>query len=232
MSDDQAAVPVSMPARRLHPTAVRTMHWINALAMIVMIGSGWKIYDNQPIYGEVAFPIALAIGGNPVDAFAHHGDPGFGGALLWHFAAMWVLMVNGLAYLVYGFATGRFRRMLVPIRPRDVLATARDALRFHLAHEDLTMYNAVQKILYVGVICLVVVQVLAGMAIWKPVQFSWLTALFGGFDTARVVHFWGMAGICLFLAIHVALALLVPRTLVNMVTGGPLVGEHDREVEA
>ena len=216
---------------RLHPAAVRLMHWTNAVAMIVMIGSGWKIYDNQPIYGVIAFPGPLALGGDPAISFAKHGDPGFGGALLWHFAAMWVLMLNGLAYLAYGLTTGRFRRMLVPIRPREILATARDALRFHLAHDDLTIYNAVQKTLYVGIIVLVVVQVLAGLAIWKPVQLAWLTALFGGYDTARVVHFWGMAGICLFLAIHVALALLVPRTLVNMVTGGPPVGAP-REAEA
>jgi len=107
---------------------------------------------------------------------------------------------------------------------REFIATARDALRLHLEHDDLTMYNAVQKSLYVGIIALVTIQILAGLAIWKPVQFAWLTALFGGYDTAREVHFLGMVGICAFLAIHVALALLVPRTLVNMVTGGPIVG--------
>lgn len=200
------------------------MHWINAIAMVVMIGSGWKIYDNQPIFGEIAFPLAVSLGGDPATSFARHGDPGFGGALLWHFAAMWVLAINGLAYVAYGVATGRLRRMLLPIRPREFIATARDALRLHLEHDDLTMYNAVQKSLYVGIIALVTIQILAGLAIWKPVQFAWLTALFGGYDTAREVHFLGMVGICAFLAIHVALALLVPRTLVNMVTGGPIVG--------
>ena len=209
--------------RRLHPGAVRVMHWVNAAAMIVMIGSGWKIYDNQPIFGDIAFPLAGSLGGNPAVSFAKHGDPGFGGALLWHFAAMWVLTLNGLAYVTYGIATGRLRRMLWPIHVRDIIETIRETLRLHLAHEDLTIYNAVQKLLYIGIILLVIVQILAGLAIWKPVQFSWLTALFGGYDTAREVHFLGMTGICLFLAIHVALALLVPRTLVNMVTGGPVV---------
>ena len=139
---------------------------------------------------------------------------------------MWVLVLNGLAYLAYGLATGRFRRMLLPLRVRDIVATVRDAVRFHLGHDDLTMYNAVQKILYIGVIALIAVQVLAGLALWKPVQFATLTALFGGFEGARLVHFLGMAGICAFLAIHVLLALLVPRTLLAMVTGGPRIARR------
>jgi thiosulfate reductase cytochrome b subunit len=209
--------------RRLHPAVVRGMHWVNAAAMLVMIGSGWTIYNDQPLFSHIAFPQSLALGGFPPTAYKLHGDGGFGGALLWHFAAMWVLVFNGLAYLGYGFATGRFRRMLLPITLRDTVTTIRETLRFHLAHEDLTIYNSVQKMLYIGVMALVVVQVLAGVALWKPVQFAWLTALFGGFQGARLAHFLGMAGICGFLLIHVALSVLVPRTLVNMVTGGPRV---------
>ena len=211
--------------RRLHPGIVRAMHWINAAAMLIMIGSGWTIYNDQPLFAQIAFPEPLSIGGFPPTAYKLHGDGGFGGALLWHFAAMWVLVINGFLYLGYGVATGRFRRMLLPITIGDTLATIRETLRLHLAHDDLTIYNSVQKMLYIGVMALVVLQVLAGLALWKPVQFAWLTGLFGGFQATRLVHFLGMAGICAFLVIHVALSLLVPRTLVNMVTGGPrLVG--------
>lgn len=210
-------------AKRLHPWSIRVMHWANALAVLVMIGSGWRIYDNDPIFPAIAFPVPVTLGGEPALTFRLHGDAGFGNALLWHFTFMWLLVINGAAYLGYGLLTGRFRRMLWPIRPRELLATLKEALRFHLAHEDLTTYNAVQKALYLGVIATLVVIVAAGLAIWKPVQFGGLVALFGGFQGARTVHFLAMLAIVGFLAVHVALALLVPRTLAAMVTGGPRV---------
>ena len=136
---------------------------------------------------------------------------------------MWLLVINGLAYLGYGIATGRFRERLLPIRPREVVQTVIETLHFHISHEDLTVYNAVQKLLYVVVIGAGMSQVVTGLAIWKPVQFSGLVALLGGFQTARVIHFMGMSVIVGFLAVHVALALLVPQTLWAMLTGGPRV---------
>ena len=141
------------------------------------------------------------------------------GALLWHFAAMWVLVINGIVYVTLGILTGRFRRKLLPIRPSEVVADVKAALTFKLAHDDLSHYNAVQKLLYSGVILAGVVIVLSGLSIWKPVQFQELTALFGGYDTARYVHFFAMAAIVGFLIVHVALALIVPRSLRAMVTG-------------
>jgi thiosulfate reductase cytochrome b subunit len=203
--------------RRLHPLALRIMHWINAIAMIIMIASGWEIYNDEVIFGWLHFPHWITIGGGPE------------GALQWHFAAMWVLMINGLCYLVYGFATGRFRRKFLPIWPSEVLATVRDALRFRLGHDDITHYNAVQKVLYVGVIGVIIIQVLSGFAVWKPVQLSELAALFGSFQGSRLVHFIGMALIVGFLVVHVALALLVPKTIHAMVTGGPVVDDQDRD---
>jgi thiosulfate reductase cytochrome b subunit len=140
---------------------------------------------------------------------------------------MWLLMLNGLCYLIYGFATGRFRRKLFPVSPGEVIATVRDALRFKLGHDDITHYNAVQKLLYIGVIVVIVVQVLSGLAVWKPVQFSELATLFYSFQGSRIVHFIGMALICGFLIVHVALALLVPKTIGAMITGGPVV-DNDR----
>lgn len=209
----------SNAAPRLHPLPVRVMHWINAAAMIVMILSGLGIYNDEVIFGAPSFPHLLLLG----NWAPQH--------LQWHFLGMWVLVLNGLAYLAYGLASGRFRRKLLPIRLRDILATVRDTLRLHLAHEDVTTYNAVQKCLYIGVMLAAVVQVLSGLAIWKPVQFQELTALFGGFQNARIAHFLGMAGIVGFLAVHVALALIVPRTLVAMVTGGPRVPASSGEGE-
>ena len=190
------------------------MHWTNAVAMFIMIVSGWKIYNDEVIFGWLHFPDALIVG-----PYAQHG-------LQWHFFGMWILALNGLAYVTYGFVTGRFRRMLLPIRWRDLIANIRDALRLHLAHDDPTQYNTIQRILYIGVLMTGVVIVLSGLAIWKPVQFSELLSLFYDFQTARLVHFLCMAAIVLFVAVHVTLALLVPHTLVAMVTGGPLVADE------
>jgi thiosulfate reductase cytochrome b subunit len=209
MTDVIAVKSTQRHRRRLHPAAIRTMHWINAVAMIVMIGSGWKIYNDEVLFGWLHFPDWMVIG-----VYAQH-------ALQWHFFAMWILMVNGLCYLVYGIYTGRFRRKLLPIRPSAVIADIRDALRFRLAHDDITRYNAVQKLLYAGIILVILLQVISGLVIWKPVQFSELTSLFYDFQTARLVHFLGMAAIVGFLIVHVALALLVPKTIGAMVSGGP-----------
>ena len=93
------------------------------------------------------------------------------------------------------------------------------ALAFKLAHDDLSKYNAVQRLLYAGIIAVAIVIVLSGLSIWKPVQFQYLTALFGGYDFARVVHFMAMASIVGFLVIHVVLALLVPKTIRAMIIG-------------
>ena len=133
-----------------------------------------------------------------------------------------------MAYLAYGIATGRFRRKLFPISIREILTTVGDALRFRLNHDDLTHYNAVQKILYLGIIVIGVLIVISGLALWKPVQFSELASLFGTFQTIRLVHFLCMSAIVGFLLVHVALALLVPQSLVAMLTGGPVVHDEAR----
>ncbi len=185
------------------------MHWINAAVMMVMITSGWGIYDDDVIIHGLHF-----------SGFWRLGDWA-AWSLNWHFAGMWFFGINGLTYLIYGFVTGRFRERLLPIRPRDLIHTVADTLHFKIAHEDLTVYNAVQKVLYILVILAGINQVVTGLAIWKPVQFSGLVTLFGGFQSARVFHFAGMGVIVGFLIIHVLLALLVPKTIWAMIGGGP-----------
>ena len=188
------------------------MHWLNAVAMFIMIGSGWGIYNDDVIIRGFAFSDYLRLG------------EGAEWSLNWHFAGMWLLVLNGLCYFAYGALTGRFRERLLPIRVGDIVETVRETLRFHLAHEDLTTYNAVQKVLYIVVLLAGVAQVITGLAIWKPVQFSGLVALLGDFQTARILHFAGMSVIFGFVIVHVALAVLVPQTLWAMLTGGPRVG--------
>ena len=206
LTHDQVLTPPE-PARTLiHPLWVRLTHWVNAVAMVVMIGSGWEIYNASPLF-PFAFPPAITLGG------------WLAGALLWHFAAMWLLAVNGLIYVVLGVATGRFRRMLVPIRPREVLADTKAALARNLSYDDLSIYNAVQKLLYLGIILVSIVIVLSGLAIWKPVQLQELAAAFGGYTAARYVHFFAMAAIVAFLLIHVIMSFLVPKSLRAMIVG-------------
>jgi thiosulfate reductase cytochrome b subunit len=200
------ATPAS-PSNVIQPAWVRVMHWINAVAIILMIMSGLQVYNASPLFKSLTFSHSITLGG------------WLGGALLWHFAAMWLLMINGLAYLVTGFATGRFKKKLFPISPRGVISDAVAALTFKLSHDDLSKYNQVQRILYAGIITVGIVIVLSGLSMWKPVQLQYLTALFGGYDTARYVHFFCMASIVAFLAIHVLLALLVPKSLRAMIIG-------------
>ena len=148
----------SAPTKVLQPAWVRTMHWINAVAMILMIMSGLQVYNASPLFSSLRFSHSITLGG------------WLGGALLWHFAAMWLLMINGLAYLITGFATGRFKRKLLPISAGGVISDTRAALTGKLSHEDLSKYNQVQKLLYAGIIAVGVVIVLSGLSIWKPVQ--------------------------------------------------------------
>ncbi len=196
------------PSSVIHPIWVRVTHWVNAAAVLVMIGSGWEIYNASPLaLFRFEFPKSITLGG------------WLAGALAWHFAAMWALTVNGIVYVTLGVATGRFRTKLLPIRPRDVLRDLAAALHGRLGHDDLAAYNAVQRLLYLGVICAGIVIVLSGLSIWKPVQVQELTTLFGGYDRARYVHFFAMCTIVGFLAVHVVLALIVPKSLRAMIVG-------------
>jgi thiosulfate reductase cytochrome b subunit len=190
----------------IHPLYVRITHWINALAMVIMIMSGWQIYNASPLF-PFTFPSAVTLGG------------WLAGGLLWHFAAMWLLVANGLVYLTVGLVTGHFRRRLLPIRPREVMRDLKAALTGRLSHADLAAYNAVQKLLYLGVLLATVAIVVSGLALWKPVQLKELAALCGGYEGARYVHFFAMAFIVVFLVIHIVMALLVPKSVRPMIRG-------------
>ena len=191
----------------IHPLVVRITHWLNVLAVLVLVLSGWRIYNAAPVFESFRFPAELTLGG------------WLAGALQWHFAAMWLLGLNGLVYLVYGVASGHFRRKLLPISPRAVLREVGQALRGRLKHEDLSVYNAAQRAAYLALIVALVLLVLSGLAIWKPVQFHTLGLLMGDYEGARLLHFFAMAALVLFVIVHVVMVLLVPRTLPTMFTG-------------
>jgi thiosulfate reductase cytochrome b subunit len=170
------------------------------------VTSGWRIYNASPLFA-FQFPKDVTLGG------------WLAGALQWHFAAMWLLAVNGVVYVTYGLASSHFRRKLLPLTPGAIAADISAALSGRLAHNDLAVYNAAQRAAYLALIVIGVIMVLSGLAVWKPVQLDWLAAVFGGYEGARLVHFIGMSLLVLIVAVHVVMALLVPRTLPTMITG-------------
>jgi thiosulfate reductase cytochrome b subunit len=191
---------------KVHPLVVRVTHWINAFAILVMVASGWRIYNASPIF-PFRFPNELTLGG------------WLAGALQWHFAAMWLLVLNGIVYVAYGISSGHFRRKLFPLTPRAVLNDLLAALRGKLAHDDLAVYNAAQRAAYLAIILCLVVLVLSGLAIWKPVQLQEIAALMGGYEGARLLHFFAMALMVFIVLVHIVMVILVPRTFPTMITG-------------
>jgi thiosulfate reductase cytochrome b subunit len=190
----------------VHPLLVRVTHWINAVAVLIMITSGWQIYNASPLFA-FTFPDAVTLGG------------WLAGALQWHFAALWLFVGNGAIYLAYGIVSGHFRRKLLPISPTALVRDLREAMRGRLAHDDLSVYNAAQRAAYVALILALIVLVASGLAIWKPVQLYWLASAMGDYEGARLLHFFAMAAVAFIVLVHVVMVLLVPRTFPAMWTG-------------
>ncbi len=193
---------------KIHPLYVRVFHWINAVAIVVMITSGWQIYNASPLkfLPEFNFPEAVSLGG------------WLGGGIQYHFAAMWVFVLNFLIYFLVSIFSGHFKSALFPLTPSGVLGDMGKALRGKLPHE-VGKYNSVQKATYVGLFVILILVILSGLSIWKSVQFQGLASLFGGYDGARIVHFVCMSLICAFIVVHLALVLIVPSTFLPMITG-------------
>lgn len=200
-----------------HPLIQRIAHWLLALAMLMMIASGWRIYNSAPIF-PFTFPDAITLGGDVQAQLARHNDPGVATAIAWHLAGMWLLVAGFLVMLLWGGLSGHFWRNWLPVGPRAFWLDFRAALHLRLTHRH-GHYNAVQKAFYWGAFAAIAVMILSGIAIWKPVQTYPLERLFGGFAAARVVHFLGMAAIVAFMIVHVALVILVPKTLLAMTIG-------------
>ena len=196
-----------MSSTTIQPAWVRISHWVNALAVMLMVTSGWQIYNASPIFAGWRFPAAITLGG------------WLGGALQWHFAVMWMLVANFAVYVALNLASGRFQRKLLPVSAGSLASDLLDALRGKLKHDDLARYNAVQKLAYLVVIADIALVIVSGLAIWKSVQFPLLRTLMGGYDNARVVHFVAMSVLVAFFVVHVAMVALVPRSLVVMIRG-------------
>ncbi len=205
MTHDNVKSPLDGTIVTVHPLPVRITHWINVAAILVMVTSGWRIYDASPIFA-FRFPPDITLGG------------WLAGALQWHFAAMWLLVINGLIYVGYGIFAGHYRHNLLPLSLNSLLRSFADAMQGRLSH-GVGEYNPVQRMAYLGVIVLLILTVLSGLVIWKPTQFQALGALMGDYPGARLLHFLCMAALVLFAVIHVVMVMLVPRTFIPMWTG-------------
>lgn len=192
--------------QNIHPGWVRATHWLNAIAVTVLVLSGWKIYNATAFLGFV-IPKPITLGG------------WLGGALLWHFAAMWLFGFNGLLYLALNLGGGRLRYKFFPLSVRGVVHDLLQALRGILSHDDPDRYNMVQRLAYLFVMVDAIVLVASGLVLWKSVQFPLLRELMAGYESARLVHFGAMALLVGFVAVHLVMVALVPRSLVLMVRG-------------
>ncbi len=193
-------------AKIIHPWWVRLSHWLNAIAVILMVMSGWRIYDANPFWG-FRIPTSITLGG------------WLGGGLQWHFAAMWLLGFNALFYLTMNIISGRLLRKFFPLTPMGIIRDFFAALRGKLTHDDPHHYNAVQKLAYLFVMVAITAVIASGLVLWKSVQFPVLRDLLGGYETARRVHFFAMSGLVGFFVIHIIMVVLVPRTFLPMIRG-------------
>lgn len=200
------ASPNTDDGRAIHPLWLRVTHWLNAVAVVILTLSGWRIYNASPLFGFRFVP-DITLGG------------WLGGALQWHFAAMWLLAANGLAYLLLNAGSGRLWKQFFPLSARALLADLSAALRGRLSHADPRRYNSVQRAAYLFVMLDSVLLVLSGLVLWKSVQFPLLRELLGGYEAARRVHFFAMAALVGFVALHLAMVALVPRSLRAMILG-------------
>jgi len=190
----------------IHPLWLRLTHWLNALAVLIMVTSGLRIYNASPLF-DFRFAEHLTLGG------------WLAGALWWHFAAMWLLVANGLLYLLLNIFSGRLWHRFLPLTPRAFVHDLIAALRGRLSHADPRRYNAVQRAAYLFVLLDILLLVLSGLVLWKSVQFPLLRELLGGYDAARYVHFFAMVALVAFVVVHLVMAALVPRTVLTMIRG-------------
>jgi thiosulfate reductase cytochrome b subunit len=208
--------------RPKQPWIIRVTHWVNAVLLAIMAGSGLRILVAYPRLG----PVGEAYGWYPLQGMSPPAPLTLGGWLAgarhWHFAFAWLFVANALVYAVYLAASGEWRRRL--FLPRRDLANAAGTFLYYLRLRRAPppqdgIYNGLQRLAYTGVLAIAPLLVLSGLAVYKPVQLPRLTALLGGYDAARAVHLVTLLAIALFTLVHVAQVLLHPRTLVEMTVG-------------
>ncbi len=180
-----------------HPFIIRCTHWINVVALALMVTSGLRIYNASPLF-DFKIPEVFTLGG------------WLAGARQWHFFAMWLFVVNGLVWIFYNIATEHGRQTTL-FRLSDrlgILPMIKYYLRIQKEHPSVKKYNALQKLAYTTISLAAIGVILSGIAIYWPVQFSWLTSLFGNYDAARVWHLIFMFTLILFFFGHILMVMI------------------------
>ena len=217
-----AAATGQRPFVRRHHWIVRLTHWINTVVLVGMMASGLQIYNAYERFGirGTRLPLPNPLDMHPVPHWARLGG-WLAGGLSWHFFLMWPLALNGLLYLGYLLVAGEWRPLL--FRPRDIkpaIEMQKYYLHLRREHPAQGKHNALQKGAYSFIVVLGMLSVLTGLSLWKPVQLSWLTALFGGYELARYWHFVAVWLFAAFIVVHVVLVFTVdPASLRAMITG-------------
>ena len=227
-----------------HPRAIRWMHWINFPLLAIMIWSGWLIYwtDSIPPYQHPHQVYRIGIGHWTLVRFfpdwfwnALHAQFQLTTGMGWHFLVMWFFALNGIAYVTYLLISGEWRVLW----PR--WSSLRDAI--HVTLYDLHLpsarrkglppqgkYNGAQRIAYSAIVLMGAGSLLTGLAIYKPTQAHWLTAMLGGYELARWLHFWLMMGFCAFFLVHIAqVALAGWNNFRSMISGYEIQTAHDTQ---
>ena len=208
--------------RRAQPLLIRLTHWLNVPLLLFMAGSGLQIFAAYPALG----PRGALYRWYPWQEITPPQWVQFGGWLAggrhWHFALGWLLVLNGVIYLLYMAARGEWRRRsFLPHRDaRHAALMLAYYLRLRRAAPAPDFYNGLQRLDYSAIMVIALAEVLSGLALYKPVQLSWLGRLFGGYDSARAVHLCGLGLFALFTLVHLVLVALHPRAILTMLTGG------------
>lgn len=206
---------------RRHHAVVRITHWVNAIALTVMIGSGLRIFNAYPAFARKGETFCCwPFEHQPIPAKLTFGG-WLAGARNWHFAMMWVLALNGLVYLGFIYLHGEWRD-LVP--RRGVLHDSWEMIKFYVGkrkdHPHQGKHNALQRMAYFAMPIVGIMAVLTGIAIWKPVQLAGLTNLLGGYVWARYFHFMAMLLLVALTIGHVFMVFTVdPYSIPSMITG-------------
>ncbi len=215
-----------MSVKRLeakHPRAIRWLHWINFPLLIIMIWSGLLIYWANDVY--ITFP----------DWFYNWFSIGhrLAAGMAWHFLFMWLFAINGAAYVIYTIVSGEWR-YLVPNRKslREAWQVLLHDLHLSKSKPPRRKFNGAQQIAYTSIIVMGAGSIVTGLAIWKSVQFGWLTTLLGGYRAARFEHFLLTIGFVLFFLVHIAQVIRAGwNNLRSMITGYEVVTEEEAEAK-
>ncbi len=208
-----------------HPLAVRWFHWVNFPILFVMIWSGLLIYWANDVY-------AIKIDGKALISFfpdtfykALNVPFRLAEGMAYHFLFMWIFFINGLLYVLYTLFSGEWK-YLVPDRRsfKQAWQVLLHDLHIRKYEPPFVKYNAAQRIAYTAIIIMGLGSILTGLAIYKPVQFSWIAWLCGGYKAARLEHFILTIGYVLFFLVHIIQVIKAGwKNFKSMITGFEVV---------